>query len=406
MLMTNRASDDNQKFPDLRFPEFQGTIGWNCDRLSNLIRTVVPPKKIPTTQYNTTGRFPIIDQSQNQLAGWTDDADAVIDSELPLIVFGDHTCVLKLLNKSFAQGADGIKIFSGSEAVDTLYLFQALHANPLQMQAYKRHFSVLKERRVYFPDKETGEQKKIADCLFSVDALIEAEGQKLEALQLQMKGLMQELFPAEGETIPKRRFREFENDLEWEEKAIGDFGDVVTGSTPSTSQTRYYGDRWQFVSPADISDARFIESTKINLSDEGLSVVRKIKENSVLFVCIGSTIGKMAQNKEACATNQQINAIVPNEYHSSDFIYFLLSSISKKIAALAGRQAVPIINKSNFSAVRVRCPKLPEQMRIADCLSSITETITAQSQKLDALRTHKEGLMQRLFPAVSEVEHG
>ncbi|MGM4982425.1 restriction endonuclease subunit S [Rhizobium sp. 11_C7_N12_5] len=404
--MTNRASDDNQKFPDLRFPEFQGTIGWNCDRLSNLIRTVVPPKKIPTTQYNTTGRFPIIDQSQNQLAGWTDDADAVIDSELPLIVFGDHTCVLKLLNKSFAQGADGIKIFSGSEAVDTLYLFQALHANPLQMQAYKRHFSVLKERRVYFPDKETGEQKKIADCLFSVDALIEAEGQKLEALQLQMKGLMQELFPAEGETIPKRRFREFENDLEWEEKAIGDFGDVVTGSTPSTSQTRYYGDRWQFVSPADISDARFIESTKINLSDEGLSVVRKIKENSVLFVCIGSTIGKMAQNKEACATNQQINAIVPNEYHSSDFIYFLLSSISKKIAALAGRQAVPIINKSNFSAVRVRCPKLPEQMRIADCLSSITETITAQSQKLDALRTHKEGLMQRLFPAVSEVEHG
>jgi type I restriction enzyme S subunit len=120
-------------------------------------------------------------------------------------------------------------------------------------------------------------------------------------------------------------------------------------------------------------------------------------------VCIGSTIGKVAQNVHDCATNQQINAVVPSSKHSKGFVYFALSFASERIALLAGRQAVPIINKSLFSSVRILAPKLPEQERIASCLSSLDALIAAETQKLEALKTHKKGLMQQLFPTLEQV---
>jgi type I restriction enzyme S subunit len=224
----------------------------------------------------------------------------------------------------------------------------------------------------------------------------------VDALKTHKKGLMQQLFPREGETQPRLRFPEFQNAGEWEDQSIGDFGKVVTGSTPSTAQPAFYGGGIPFVSPADISDLRFVDQTKTSLTPEGYAETRHIRARSVLFVCIGSTIGKVAQSVHDCAANQQINAVVPSARHSDDFVYFALSYASDRIALLAGRQAVPIINKSLFSSVRILVPKLPEQHRIATCLSSLDALITAETQKLEALKTHKRGLMQQLFPSPEE----
>ncbi|MBI5556667.1 MAG: restriction endonuclease subunit S [Deltaproteobacteria bacterium] len=246
------------------------------------------------------------------------------------------------------------------------------------------------------------EQQKIADCLASLDELITLEAQKLGTLKTHKKGLMQQLFPAEGETLPKLRFPEFREAGEWEPKSIGQLGEVVTGSTPSTAQPEFYGGERLFVSPADISDDRFIKKTKTTLTEPGFRETRPIKANSILFVCIGSTIGKIAQNRHECATNQQINSVIPNSENSDGFVYYALSGIADKIANLAGKQAVPIVNKSLFSSIELTVPKLPEQDRIAICLSSLDELILAQTQKLVALKTHKKGLMQQLFPSLDE----
>jgi type I restriction enzyme S subunit len=248
------------------------------------------------------------------------------------------------------------------------------------------------------------EQQKIADCLSSLDELMGAESQKLDALKAQKKGLMQQLFPRAGETRPRLRFPEFQDAPEWKFKSIGQLGEVVTGSTPSTAVPANYGEDRLFVSPADISDDRFIEKTKTTLTALGFRETRPIKANSILFVCIGSTIGKIAQNRHECATNQQINSVVPNTVNSDGFVYYALSGLADHIANLAGIQAVPIVNKSLFSSVQIAVPELPEQNRIADCLSSLDETIFAQSQKIEALNTHKQGLMQQLFPSTAEVE--
>ena len=247
------------------------------------------------------------------------------------------------------------------------------------------------------------EQQEIADCLSSVDELIAAQARKVDALKTHKKGLMQQLFPREGETQPRLRFLEFRDAGEWEDQSIGNIGKVVTGSTPSTAQPAFYGGGIPFVSPADISDMRFVDQTKTTLTQEGYAQTRPIRAGSVLFVCIGSTIGKVAQNIHDCATNQQINAIIPNSKHSEGFVYFALSLASERIALLAGRQAVPIINKSLFSSVRILVPKLPEQHRIASFLSSIETLLTDENQSLELLKAHKKGLMQQIFPSLESI---
>lgn len=203
---------------------------------------------------------------------------------------------------------------------------------------------------------------------------------------------------AEG-IVPKLRFPEFESDGEWKEKRLDEVAEIVTGSTPKTSETENYGGSKLFVSPADISNKRYIDSTIKTLTGLGLSKSRIIPENCVLFVCIGSTIGKIAQNKIECATNQQINSLIPFGDNNNNFIYSLLENNSRYIASLSAQQAVPLINKSEFSAIKLHFPKNPkEQQKIANCLSSLDEVITAENEKLDLLKDHKKGLLQQLFP--------
>ena len=255
---------------------------------------------------------------------------------------------------------------------------------------------------VEIPTPTWAEQQKIADCLRPLDELIAALARKVDALKTHKKGLMQQLFPREGETQPRLRFPEFNNAGEWTPKTIGQLGEVVTGSTPSTVKPEYYGGDRHFVSPADISDSRFIDKTKTTLTELGFLVTRPLKANSILFVCIGSTIGKIAQNRQECATNQQINAVMPNSENFEGFVYYALSGIADKIANIAGRQAVPIVNKSLFSSVQLIVPKLPEQKYIANFLSTLDETIFAEGQQLETLKIHKKGLMQQLFPSMEE----
>lgn len=265
-----------------------------------------------------------------------------------------------------------------------------------KMISYKQ-FSELR-----LPVPSPSEQHKIADCLSSLDELIAAQARKVDALKAHKKGLMQQLFPRGGETQPRLRFAEFRDAGEWERQTVEDFGRVVTGNTPSTTQPAFYGGGIPFVSPADISDLRFVNETKTTLTADGFAETRHIRAGSTLFVCIGSTIGKVAQNIRDCATNQQINAVVPSPKHSDGFVYFALSFASGRIALLAGKQAVPIINKSLFSSVQLLAPKLPEQQLIADCLSSLDALITAATKALDTLKTHKQGLMQQLFPNLED----
>ena len=392
-------NNDNNIIPKFRFPEFKDDGNWDVDVVKNLIKTITPPKKLNSNEYLKEGDYPIVDQSKSFYCGYSNDKEALISPENDLIVFGDHTCITKYINHPFIQGADGIKIFSTKKSVLPNYFYQYLQYNPVKQEEYKRHFSILKDKVISYPTNPD-EQQKIAACLSSLDDVIAGHEEKLTLLEEHKKGLMQNLFPQEGETQPKYRFPEFENDGDWVEKKLGDMAEIITGNTPKTSEKENYGEEFNFVSPADISENRYIISTKTKLSRLGLSKTRLIKPNSVIFVCIGSTIGKIAQIKEECATNQQINSVYSNQ-HSNDFLYSLLEYHSAKIAGSAGHHAIPIINKTDFSNLSFLITNnLAEQQKIASFLSSVDELIVAQREKIEALKEHKRGLLQGLFPKI------
>lgn len=125
---------------------------WQTDELQNLVDTVTPPLKLQTSEYGKTGQIPIIDQSQDYIAGWTDQAAAAIDPQDGLVIFGDHTCAVKFVDRPFAQGADGIKILRTRAGLLPKYLALYLQAYPLAQDGYRRHFSKLKEHPIRFPD--------------------------------------------------------------------------------------------------------------------------------------------------------------------------------------------------------------------------------------------------------------
>ena len=198
-LMQQLFPREGETLPRLRFPEFRNAPQWKSKTVDELVDTITPPKKLLTSDYRPAGQFPVIDQSQDYICGWTDDEEAVIGDDLPVVVFGDHTCALKFVDRPFAQGADGIKILKAKAEVRDDFLFYSLQANPVQQESYKRHFSTLRERVVAFPDKDTGEQHRIATCLSSLDDLIAAHSDRLSALQIHKQGLLQQLFPVAGE---------------------------------------------------------------------------------------------------------------------------------------------------------------------------------------------------------------
>ena len=192
-LLQNLFPKENQKVPDLRFPEFKNSGEWEIIHLSSIIKLISPSVKLQKMEYLSIGRFPIIDQSINYIAGYTNNKNTIIQINSPVIVFGDHTCILKYIDFNFAQGADGIKILSISKLYPKFVYYVILNAN-IQPDGYKRHFSILKNMSIKYP-VSSKEQQKIADFLSSVDELIIEQVKKIKLLQEYKKGLLQQALP-------------------------------------------------------------------------------------------------------------------------------------------------------------------------------------------------------------------
>lgn len=247
------------------------------------------------------------------------------------------------------------------------------------------------------------EQQKIADCLGSLDDLIAAEGRKLEALRQHKQGLMQQHFPQPGETVPRLRFREFHNAGEWEEEKLDDLAKRGTGHTPNKATAEYYNGGIKWVSLADSKrlDNGLISETAIEISEEG------INNSSAVLHPAGSVIlsrdagvGKSAIISCSMAVSQHfIVWTCEPTILSNWFLYYQLQLLKPLFERIATGSTIKTIGLPFFNAMRITVPRLAEQQRIADCLSSLDARLAAQVQKLNALKQHKQGLLQQLFPS-------
>ncbi|MCA3131101.1 MAG: restriction endonuclease subunit S [Rhodocyclaceae bacterium] len=313
------------------------------------------------------------------------------------VVSGLHTVLARRRGDRIALGFGGHLFKSGW--VRTQIQKEAQGAKVLGISANR-----MRSLRLPIPNAEI-EQQKIAECLSSADELIAAQARKVDALKTQKNGLMQQLFPREGETQPRVRFPEFQNDGEWKETRLGQLGELVSGLTYSPDDVRESGLLVLRSSNVQDGEITLDDNVYVDPTTKGANLSRP---NDIL-ICIrnGSKalIGKSALipvGMPLC-THGAFMTVFRAETPLFAFQLFQTKDYRKQVAGDLGA-TINSINGRQLLKYKFVVPKPAEQQRIASCLSSLDARITAETQKLETLKTHKKGLMQQLFPSPEEVE--
>jgi type I restriction enzyme S subunit len=408
--------------PKLRFPEFRGADGWEADALgvvANFVSEKVPLERVALENYISTENIlpdygGIAKASKLPTAGavtryrpndtlvsnirpylkkvWVADKEGGASNDVIVIRAKQNllpqyfSCLLK--NDAFIDyvmtGAKGVKMPRGDVG---------------SMKAY----------RTLYPSK--AEQQKIAECLSSVDELIAAQARKVAALKTHKKGLMQQLFPREGETRPRLRFPEFQDAGEWDDAPMGtllmsspDYG-VNAAAVPFSDQLPKY------LRITDISaDGRYLPEKQVSVNLEATDW-NYLDEGDIVLARTGASVGKSYQYRKEDGRLVFAGFLIrvkphPKKLVSSFLANFLVTGkFWKWVAVNSARSGQPGINSTEYSSLTIPLPPtLREQHRLATCLSSLDTLITAETQKLETLKTHKKGLMQQLFPSLDEVK--
>ena len=248
--------------------------------------------------------------------------------------------------------------------------------------------------------KALQEQKKIAECLSSIDELIEKECAKLNLLNNHKKGLMQKLFPPEGRTIPEWRFPEFKQSDKWKPKTIGKSCKMFSGGTPDTSENEFYGGDIPFIRSAEIGKG-FTESF---ITKEGLknSSSRMVKKGDILIALYGANSGEVALSQIDGAINQAVLCL--RHETNNVFLYHYLTYVKSRIVSKYIQGGQGNLSNQIIKSIKLYFPKSGEQKKIAECLSELEFVITRQAEKVEKLKMHKKGLMQGLFPSIEGVD--
>ena len=261
------------------------------------------------------------------------------------------------------------------------------------------YFSKLRTWKTLIPSQR--EQEKVADCLTSLEEVIAAQGRKVEMLKDHKRGLMQQLFPREGETRPRVRFPEFHDRGEWSLSPLGALADLKNGYAFKSS-TYAVGD-FRIVTIANVQSGRLTldETKSIATLPPDLQPHQRLQPGDILISMTGN-VGRVCL-VDACnlLLNQRVGKLVPRDIDAGFFYQTLRREEFRKAMQLqAAGGAQGNLSASDITGFVVARPRdEEEQQRIAACLSVLDARIAAESDKLDMLKTHKKGLMQQLFPS-------
>ena len=239
------------------------------------------------------------------------------------------------------------------------------------------------------------EQIKIGQFFKTLDDTIALHQRKHLKLQNIKKAMLEKMLPQNGNGVPEIRFAGFTDD--WEQHKLGDIGEIVTGSTPPTSNKSYYlenGVPW--ITPTDIKEDITCISARC-LSGEGVKVARIVPKDSILVTCIAS-IGKNTLMGNEGSFNQQINAIIPNfNNYNSYYLYSSSSFWSRDMMKVAGAGGMLIVNNKLFSEITTYAPTFPEQSKIGQFFKTLDDTITLHQHKLKKLKNIKKAMLDKMF---------
>ena len=353
--------------------------------------------QIATAEYKKVGLFPIVDQGQSFVAGFTDDEEKVVKDGLPYIIFGDHTRSLKYVDFPFVLGADGTKVLKPEASLfDPRFFYFALLNLNIPSRGYNRHYTLLREKKL--PRPEIAEQRKIVRVLTTVQRAI-AQQQAIIATTRELKrSLMHKLF-TEGLRGEAQKPTEFGLVPEsWEVKRIGKIATLKSGGTPSrTNETFWKDGSIPWVKTGEV-DYCVINDTEEKITLAGLegSSAKIFPAGTLLMAMYGQGItrGKVGILGVDAATNQACVAFFPNDEVRTGFLYQLFAFKYDYIRSL-GHGA----NQKNLSAdilktVQIAFPReTDEQDEIVASLSTLDDKLALAERK----RSHCADLFKTLL---------
>lgn len=333
------------------------------------------------------GDIVMADTAEDEIVGKTSEIFNIGDKK---ILSGLHTFWLRPLI-SFAPKYLGYFFNSTQYHNQLLPLIQGVKVSSISKKA-------LNNTVVVYPS--ISEQQKIADCLSSLDDLIEATAKKVEALKEHKKGLMQRLFPAEGKNVPDLRFPEFQGTSVWEEKKLREIGNFIGGGTPNTTNPEYWDGEILWYTPTEIKNGR-LKSSNRKITEQGLrNSSAKLLPKGAILITTRATVGDVAISEKECTTNQGFQSLVVKDSEINSFWFYWIIQHKEELIKRASGSTFKEIGKNEIINIIAYSTKKQEQQKIADCLSSLDELIEATSRKVEILKEHKKGLMQQLFPKI------
>lgn len=407
---------EEQKIPALRFPEFEKDGEW----IETTLEEVADYEngKAHEQEISESGNYKVVNSkfisTDGEVVKYSDSANLKAGIGDILMVLSDvpngraiAKCFYVDSNDTYTVNQRICKITPTD--IDNKFLFYVQNRNPyfLAFDDGNKQTNLKKDDVLTFPflkPIDFNEQQKIANCLSSLDEVISAETEKLDLLKDHKKGLLQQLFPAEGQKVPKFRFPEFEGDGDWEETTLGEVCTFAKGKGLPKSEIVengtflcvHYGQLFTHYTEV----IREVTSST-NMKNGVLS-----KKNDVLMPTSDVTPRGLA--KASCIKDEKvvlggdILIIRPDKIKVfGEFLSRYIRHLEAEILKLVTGSTVFHLYSSSMKLLELCFPSLEEQRKIADCLSSVDDLIAAQSDKIESLQEHKKGLMQGLFPKVN-----
>ena len=418
--------------PRLRFPEFRGAQGWEEVSLGS-IANLRNGYAFKSSEYVDDGPYQIITIANVQQGNLTIESTKRITrlpsdiqqhqvlslGDILISMTGNVGRVCRVTSEGLLLNQRVGKLMP--EKVKEAFFYQALQRedfrNNMQLKAAggaqgNLSSGGITDYAVNIPTAPA-EQQKIADCLSSVDELIAAQARKVEALKTHKKGLMQQLFPREGETQPHLRFSEFRDAGEWVESPLSNFIlSLDAGVSVNAGDRPANGIEFGVLKTSAVTNGVFEpEENKVVFSEVEQYRLKEPVSGDTIIISRMNTPALVGANAYIESSHKNLFlpdrlwAAKPRGGTSMRFLAFILGSEKGRAAlsklAKGSSGSMKNITKPEVLAFAVVAPSPAEQQRIADCLGSLDALITAATQELETLKTHKKGLMQQLFPQTS-----
>jgi type I restriction enzyme M protein len=343
--------------------------------IGSLVQAITPPVKIQKTAFGASGRYPIIDQSQDNIAGWTEDEAALIRPHKPLVIFGDHTCAVKLIDRPFAQGADGIKILQTADTLDPRFLYYLLRVRPLESSGYQRHFSKLRELEIPLPPLEV--QKEIVTEIDGYQKVIDGARAVLDNYRPHIP-----IHP------------------DWPMRSIASVASLRTGTTPDTTRSDYYVGDVNFVKTSEINNniinGSITHISKQAVSDYSLLVFPK---GTVLMAMYGQgkTRGQVAYLDVPACTTQNAAAITPDECLEPLYLYFYFLGQYDRLRKHGIEGHISHLNLAYLKTFEIPLPPLATQQAIVAEIETEQALVAANRELIARMEKKIQSTLARVW---------